>query len=227
MGRLVESIAAKRGHQIAAIASPSKNSLEECVDRADLFIDFSEPSSVLKNVETVAKKQKTLVIGTTGWDQIEKVKQMASHYQTGILFSPNFSIGMLLFKKLVKEASRLFNSYEQYDIGGFEIHHNQKADSPSGTARALTESILQEWPRKKEAQFTTPEEKILPDVLHFASLRVGSNPGMHEIIIDSPEDTITLQHAAKNREGFALGAVLAAEWLNGRKGFYTMEDLLK
>lgn len=227
MGRLIEAVALKRGHDITAIASPHKKPLSECLEKADLFIDFSEPNAVLKNAEAVSQSKKPLVIGTTGWDHIEAVKQLAQTHQTGILFSPNFSIGMLLFKKLVKEAAKLFSPYDQYDIGGFEIHHALKADAPSGTSIALADSILQEWPRKKETQFTLPEGKIDPQKLHFTSLRLGSNPGMHEVIIDSPEDVVTLTHSAKNREGFALGAVLAAEWLNDRKGYFTMEDLLR
>lgn len=227
MGKLIESIALKRGHDITAIASLHKSPLKDCLDKADLFIDFSEPQAVLQNAEAVSQSKKPLVIGTTGWDHIEAVKELAKKHQTGILFSPNFSIGMLLFKKLVKEAAKLFSPYDQYDIGGFEIHHALKADAPSGTSIALADSILQEWPRKKETQFTLPEGKIDPEKLHFTSLRLGSNPGMHEVLIDSPEDVVTLTHSAKNREGFALGAVLAAEWLNDKKGYFTMEDLLR
>lgn len=227
MGRLIETIALKRGHDVAAIISPSNSTLQDCLEKADLFIDFSEPHSVLKHAEAVSKSQKPLVIGTTGWGSIDSIKALAEKHQTGILFSPNFSIGMLLFKKLVKEAAKLFSPYEQYDIGGFEIHHNLKADAPSGTAIALADSMIQEWPRKNKVKYSQPEGKIDPKALHFPSLRLGSNPGMHEVLIDSPEDVITLTHSAKNREGFALGAVLAAEWLNGRKGYFTMEDLLK
>ncbi|MFV0339054.1 MAG: 4-hydroxy-tetrahydrodipicolinate reductase [Parachlamydiaceae bacterium] len=227
MGRLIEAIALKRGHEISAISSSSKGPLKECLNKADILIDFSEPGSVLQHAEACAIAKKPLVIGTTGWDHLDAVKALADKHQTAILFSPNFSIGMLLFKKLVKEAARLFSPYEQYDIGGFEIHHNLKADAPSGTAIALTDAILSEWPRKKEAQFSLPEDKISPEMLHFTSLRVGSNPGTHEVVIDSPEDCITLTHAAKSREGFALGAVVAAEWIDGKKGYFTMEDLLK
>lgn len=227
MGRLVEAVAVKRGHDVSAIVSPGNSTLQQVLDKADLFIDFSEPLSVLKNAETISQSKKPLVVGTTGWGSIDSMRALAEKYHTGILFSPNFSIGMLLFKKLVKEAAHLFSPYEQYDIGGFEIHHNLKADAPSGTAMALTDSILKEWPRKKEVLYGQPEGKIDPHTLHFPSLRLGSNPGTHEVQIDSPEDVITLTHSAKNREGFALGAVLAAEWLNGKKGYYTMEDLLR
>jgi 4-hydroxy-tetrahydrodipicolinate reductase len=230
MGKMVEQIALTRGHAISAIVDrhhPSQLSIVDAIPRCDLLIDFSSPEDLHRTIDLCCTHQKSLVIGTTGWSDQASFKTKAQKAEIGILYSPNFSIGMLLFKKLVSQAAKLYGHVEGYDVGGFEIHHSQKADSPSGTAKALAAAVLQEWPQKDHALYTTPEGKIPEKALHFPSLRLGFDPGTHQIRIDSPQDSITLTHHAKGREGFALGAVIAAEWLQGRVGFYTMEDLLQ
>lgn len=229
MGKMVEQAAHTRGHTIAAIVDrhhPSNTSVEQALPQCDLIIDFSSPQDLHRTIDLCCHHQKSLVIGTTGWSDQPSCKTKAQKAEIGILYSPNFSIGMLLFKQLVAKAAKLYGNTEGYDIGGYEIHHAQKADSPSGTAKALTAAILQEWPQKDHVLYTTPEGKIPEKALHFPSLRLGFDPGTHQIRIDSPQDTILLTHHAKGREGFALGAVIAAEWLQGRVGYYTMEDLL-
>lgn len=228
MGSAVEKIAVARGHEIAAITDQTQPIHKSSMLACDLCIDFSTADAVLPHVKLAAENQKSIVVGTTGWERSsEEVFRIVEQHQIGLLHAPNFSIGVWLFTKLISEASRLFSQIEGYDIAGSEIHHKGKADSPSGTAKALACAILKEWKSKRSALYEVSDGQIAPDQLHFSSLRVGHIPGTHTITIDSPQDTVTLTHTAKGREGFALGAVLAAEWLNGRKGCFTMEDMFK
>lgn len=154
------------------------------------------------------------MIGTTGWEEhFDAVQQYVKKYQIGLLYSPNFSMGVQLFFKIVAEAASLIGPFESYDVGLLEEHHKHKLDRPSGTAKRLAEILTDRLQRKEE--------------LSVASLRCGSIPGTHTVLFDSTVDTITLTHQAHNREGFAAGAVLAAEWLQGKQGFFTMDDMLK
>lgn len=224
MGKMVEKLAKQRGHEISAILT-SKTPAD--LSLSDLWIDFSNAESVIKNIHLAGESRKNLVIGTTGWnDRIAEAKKLADKYQIGILFAPNFSIGVFLFTQLVARAAQLFSPIEGFDIAGCEWHHNQKADAPSGTGKSIAETILANWKGKKHLCLDRPEGKIAPDTLHFASVRVGNIPGIHEVYIDSPDDSIKLTHSAKGREAFAQGAILGAEWLIGKKGFFTMEDFV-
>lgn len=215
MGKLIAKAAEDKGHFISPLQD------------AQIAIDFSHPSVVLHNVEKAASLGKNIVVGTTGWESDEEaIKKIITHYQIGLLYSPNFSIGVHLFLKTLKEAANLIAKQGGYDVGGFEIHHSEKADSPSGTAKAITTTLLSSFKEKKRVCYEKANGKIAKDELHFSSLRLGENPGTHSVLFDSPYDTITLTHAAKNRQGFAMGAIQAAEWLNGKTGFYTLEDIL-
>lgn len=215
MGTLVAEVATEKGYSITPLAE------------ADLAIDFSHPDAVLKNVNAAAIAGKNIVIGTTGWEKdLCQVKTIVTEQNIGALYSPNFSIGVHLYLKALKAAADLIAKQGGYDVGGFEVHHTQKADSPSGTAKAIAATLLQCFPNKKELLFDTSHTAISPEQLHFPSLRLGHNPGTHTVVFDSPFDSITLTHAAKNRKSFATGAVLAAEWLQNKKGFYTLEDIL-
>ncbi|MGK5594953.1 MAG: 4-hydroxy-tetrahydrodipicolinate reductase [Parachlamydiaceae bacterium] len=215
MGKLIAKAAEDKGHLLSPL------------QKAQVAIDFSHPSVVLNNVEKAASLGKPIVMGTTGWEADEDaIRKIVDHYQIGFLYSPNFSIGVHLFLKALKEAAHLIASQGGYDVGGFEIHHREKADSPSGTAKAITTTLLSSFKEKKNGYFEKANGMISKDHLHFSSLRLGENPGTHSVIFDSPYDTITLTHAAKNRQGFAMGAIQAAEWLNGKTGFYTLEDIL-
>lgn len=200
MGKMVEKMASTRGHSIATICITPPFDFSE----ADLIIDFSSAAGVLEHVTIAGQAGKNIVIGTTGWDDnLDEVRALVEQYQIGALYSPNFSIGVHQFLKLVREAGKFFPHYE---VAGVEIHHSEKKDAPSGTARALADVLLQKPP--------------------FASIRLGKIPGTHTLYFDSIEDTITLTHTAKGREGFALGALRAAEWLETKKGFFTLEDIL-
>lgn len=224
MGKLVEELALKRGHSVPLIIDSSSSFIH--FTPCDVIIDFSTPEQVLRTAKQAAIEKKNLVIGTTGWqNDLVEVKALAEKYQMGILYAPNFSIGVHLFLQVVKEACRLMEPTSLYDVAGLEIHHRQKGDAPSGTARALADTILKNWASKSAVLYEKPQEKIEKESLHFGSIRVGHEPGTHSIFFDSLNDTITLTHQVRGREGFAEGALLAAEWLFGRKGFYSLEDV--
>lgn len=222
MGKMVEKAAIEKGHGITIIKKDEKIN-----DHADVYIDFTQPESVVKNLQRVASMKKPLVIGTTGWyDQLSEVKKIVEKYQIGCVYSPNFSIGVHLFMQLVEEAAKLFGPFDQYDVAGFEMHHNQKTDCPSGTAKQLAEILLKHIPRKKKVIGNIDDRKIEADELHFPAVRVGNIPGTHQITFDSPADTITLTHTARNREGFARGAITAAELILDKKGLFHLQELL-
>jgi 4-hydroxy-tetrahydrodipicolinate reductase len=216
MGRMVEDVAIQKGHTIFS---------KQDIHLADVCIDFSHPSVVLENIQMVAKAGKNLVVGTTGWyDHINQVQTLVEKTKIGFLYAPNFSIGVHLFLKMVSYAASLINQFDEYDVGVIESHHNKKADSPSGTANAICNVLLQNIDRKKT--IVSDGEQISPSTLQVSSLRCGSIPGTHSVLFDSQADTITLTHQARNREGFARGAVSAAEWLQGKKGFFTLEEMI-
>lgn len=224
MGRLIEEAALQKGHCINA--KTSRHLDIASFKQSQVCIDFSHPESVMDNIRTLAAMGKNLVIGTTGWyDHLDEVKSLVSKYQIGFIYSPNFSVGVNLFLKVVEEAAALIDAFPDYDVGLFEAHHNQKADSPSGTAKAIADTLVQQIRRKTAITDNNSIGRISPNELHVTSLRCGSIPGTHSVIFDSPSDSITLTHQARDREGFARGAVTAAEWLNGKKGFYTIEDM--
>lgn len=231
MGRLVESAAKEKGHEIIAVIDPTFNQqtlTDQIARHADVCIDFTTPESVLSNVKACAKFGKNLVIGTTGWDQHkEQVENIILDSKIGCIYSPNFSIGVNLFIKIISYAAQLINDFNEYDVSGYESHHRQKLDSPSGTAKVLADAILNHFTRKKHCTYSSSPNKIDPDELYFSSIRCGSIPGTHVILFDSQADSITLSHEARNRDGFAKGAVAAAEWVNGKKGFYSMDDFIK
>lgn len=218
MGKMVERAALAKGHQIAVKIDPKcphTRISKEILVGVDLCIDFTRPSCALDNLQRLADLGKSVVMGTTGWySNLDHAKQIVASSGIGFLYAPNFSLGIALFLKMVAQAAQTVAPFSAYDVSGLEIHHQQKADSPSGTAKALSEQITAHLPRKQ-------------DSFSFASVRVGSEPGTHTIIFDSPVDTITLTHQSRSREGFAEGAVQAAEWLQGKKGFFTLNDLLE
>jgi 4-hydroxy-tetrahydrodipicolinate reductase len=235
MGKEVERVAKLRGHTICAIIDPTpasgasqKELNAECLRNAEVVIDFTLPSSVPGNIKIVSAAKKNMVIGTTGWyDHMTEAKQLVGAAGTGLIYSSNFSIGVNVFYRIVEAAARLINKVPEYDVFGYELHHNQKVDSPSGTAKNLAEILLKNITRKKQLQFDKIDgRKISPEELQFASIRAGSIPGTHVAGFDSEADTIELKHTARSRAGFALGAVMAAEWLDGKKGFFTMNDFM-
>lgn len=199
------------------------------------IIEFSHPASVISNLKALIPTGIPLVVGTTGWlDKLDDITHQVALNHTALLYSSNFSVGVNLFYRMVSDAARLMAEFEEYDVAVFEAHHNQKADSPSGTAIDIAKKVLQNLPRKTKLITETFSRKPEKDELHLASLRLGSVPGTHKVLFDSPADTIELTHTARNREGFALGAVRALEWLvspdsdgGAKSGIFTMSDLFQ
>jgi 4-hydroxy-tetrahydrodipicolinate reductase len=233
MGRKVEESAKMNGIEVIARVDPKDREAdyseirEEFIRRTDICIDFSHPDSVLNNIELISKYGKNIVIGTTAWyDKLENVKEIIKRSRTGFVYAPNFSLGMNLFYKIIESASTIFNNFPEYDVAGMEMHHNRKADSPSGTAKILAKIIMDRIYKKNKALYDISTGTIHSDELHFASMRCGSIPGTHKIMFDSPQDTIEISHIVRNRDGFASGAILAAKWIFGKKGFYSFEDVI-
>lgn len=233
MGKTIHALAKQKGFEVVAIIdnvapeATSREITEASLKDADVCIDFTQPNAVLENVKKIVALKKSIVVGTTGWyDKADEVKKIVEHNKTGFIFASNFSIGVNIFCRLVKNAARLFNNFSDYDAFVLELHHNKKKDSPSGTAKTIAEIILQELKRKKKLVFNNLDRQIESNELHVASVRAGSIPGIHTVGFDSNADTIELRHEARNREGFASGALLAAEWIQGRKGFFSIDDLM-
>lgn len=221
MGRLIEEQIKMTDHQIVG-----KGRLPEIPREADVYIDFSHPESVLSNVLEVCKRGKPLVMGTSGWyGSLLEVKKLVLSHQIGFIYGHNFSKGVNLFLEIIKQASLLFNLHEEFDASALEIHHNQKVDSPSGTAVAISEILLKNLKQKTSVEYDRCQNRIAKNVLHFASLRNGHNPGMHEVIFDSPSETITLNLQTRNRTSYAAGALEAAEWILKKQGFYQYNEV--
>jgi 4-hydroxy-tetrahydrodipicolinate reductase len=217
MGRLIERLALERGITVGPKLDEFNNANFEGITAenlrgVDVAIDFSIPSTVVGNIERVAALGVNLVIGTTGWQEhVPHVRSIVEKFGVGLVWSPNFSIGVNAFFRIVSAAAKLLADESQYEAWAWEIHHSAKKDAPSGTLLKLVEEM-------REAGYERHVD--------IASNRAGAIPGTHEIGFDSPADTITLRHAARSRDGFALGAIKAAEWVKGRKGFHAFGDIL-
>ena len=241
MGKMIEQIAISQGHTIAAAADPfvkktqSGINVHKSIEQADFSsvdaaIEFSIPQTAADNIIALTKKKIPVICGTTGWyDRLDEVKREVEKAGSSFLWASNFSIGVNLFYRIAWYGAELINNFGEYDIGGLEVHHNKKLDSPSGTAKTLAEGALSRIDRKKKIIWDTMKGKPNEDELHFPSLRIGSVPGKHSLFFDSPADTIEVSHTARSREGFAAGAVLAAKWLSEKKrsGVFTIDDMLK
>lgn len=228
MGQEVERLARQKNHTIAQIFT-EQNPIWATKDLAgiDVLIDFSLPGVVQSNIETAARAQLNLVEGTTGWyEALDDMKKLVQQSGIGVISAPNFSLGVNLFCKIVEFAGGLFDKFSDYDLCVHEIHHSQKTDSPSGTALALAKILLKTVERKKAILTERATAKIEPAQLHISSTRVGSVPGTHIVGFDSVADRLELTHMARNRSGFALGALAAAEWIVGKQGFFTMDDFI-
>ncbi len=213
MGKLIEEAAIQRGHQIACRAS-SKECDWNSIEMADLCIDFSGADAVIGHLEKAARLGKNVVIGTTGWtEHLDKAKEIVKTSGIGALYAPNFSLGVQIFMKILEQSAELINRFDEYGVAGIEFHHAQKKDAPSGTALEISKRMEQKIERIEK--------------LNMTAVRTGSIPGKHMILFDSPFDTITICHEARSRGGFAKGAVHAAEWLNGKKGFFDLNDYTK
>jgi 4-hydroxy-tetrahydrodipicolinate reductase len=217
MGKLVEALAAQYDFRVVLKLDEFNNAAGEGLTAenfrgVDVAVDFSIPGAVRQNVEALAALGINMVIGTTGWqEQAIAVKAAVEKARTGLVWSPNFSVGVNAFIRLVREAARLLAAEPEYGAWAWEIHHHTKQDAPSGTLLKLVDEM-------KKAGYSRS--------IDAASNRAGAHPGSHEIGFDSAADTITLRHTARSREGFARGALQAARWIIGKQGFYEFSDIV-
>jgi 4-hydroxy-tetrahydrodipicolinate reductase len=226
MGREIEKAALARGHQVLAkLDTPGDWSAQKSlVSRADMAIDFSTPDSALNNIRCCFDLNLPVVVGTTGWNKNENlVRKWCIDENQSIFVASNFSIGVNVLNSLTEKLSRMMDRFEDYEISLEEIHHIHKLDAPSGTAIRLAEIILGGVRRK---EYWVNRRQTGPEELEIISGREDEIPGIHTIMCESESDRLILKHEAKGRQGFAIGAMLAAEWLRGKKGFFEMKDLL-
>lgn len=234
MGRQIEEILLDRGDTVSArIDINGKGDYRELTEdilndlKPDAVIEFATEDCVVKHAEICSKTGIPLVVGTTGWnDRIEIVKDIVLSNKSAYLYGSNFSVGAHMFFALVEKAAAMINPLPEYDIFMTEFHHNKKVDSPSGTALTTAHKIIENNIRKSEIVIDPLQRKIEGKELHVASVRGGNIPGTHSVYLDSLADTIEITHRARSRQGFALGSVLAASWLIGKKGFFTVEDYI-
>jgi len=238
MGKMVEKAALAKGHKISVIVDPfaddAKVKIAKSIEEADFTsvnaaIEFTQPDTAADNILALAKKKIPTVVGTTNWHvHLNKISRAIEKAESSLIWASNFSIGVNMFYRIAWYAAELANNFPEYDIGGFEIHHNKKIDSPSGTAKILVEGVLSRINRKKKVIWETMNREPEAKELHFPSLRMGNVPGTHSLFFDSQADTIEITHTARSREGFATGAILAAEWLTAeeRYGVFTIDDMM-
>lgn len=227
MGKEIEQIALDRGHQIVAkIDVDNQQDLDNLSkDAVDVAIEFSHPSSAYSNLVKCIKKQIPVVCGTTGWlEKKSEIEQLTKENQSTFFYASNYSIGVNLFFKLNKFLAGLMKNHAEYDIYTNEIHHLEKKDSPSGTAITIAEGIIEAYPSKSK---WVNNEIPKTDEVGIWSQRESIKPGTHTVKYISSVDQIEITHEAFSRKGFALGAVIAAEWVKDKKGILGMEDLLK
>jgi 4-hydroxy-tetrahydrodipicolinate reductase len=237
MGKLIRNESLAKGHHIAAVIDPLAQDSEvtartvdaRTLDGCDVAIDFTHPDAVCDHIVLYARLGIPAVIGTTGWyNRLSELKEATEGCERAIIYSGNYSLGVALFLQVVKHAASLFAKSGLYDPFLTELHHAQKADSPSGTAEMLAQSVLESFSEKTQVVKETLHQKRCPDAIHLASVRGGWVPGTHTVYFDSPEDTIELTHRARSRQGFAVGAVQAAAWIaDGRRGFFILDDMLE
>jgi 4-hydroxy-tetrahydrodipicolinate reductase len=217
MGRIVERVAHERGIEVAIRLDENNNAKFEGITPenfagVDVAIDFSIPSAAVENILRIAALGVNLVVGTTGWqDQMSHVRNVVAGRGIGMVWSPNYSVGVNAFFRIVNEAARLMANEQEYEAWAWEIHHSGKKDAPSGTLIKLVEEMTKAGYSRN---------------VNVASNRAGAIAGTHEIGFDSPGDTITLRHTARSRDGFAFGAVKAAEWIKGKQGFYEFSEII-
>ncbi len=217
MGRLIEQLAPEYGFEVALKLDEFNNARFEGITpenfrNVDVAVEFSVPAAVVENIERIAALGVNLVVGTTGWfERRDQVRQTVARSGIGLVWSANYSIGVNVFFRIVSEAARLLQKQPEYGAWGWEIHHAAKKDAPSGTMLRLIEAM-------RQAGYGRPVD--------VSSSRAGAHPGTHEIGFDSAADTITLRHTARSREGFARGALQAARWIIGKKGFYEFGEIL-
>lgn len=230
MGQAVAGVASDRGHEVVArfdSARPLTEASPDAIPEGAVAVDFSLPSVALPHLKRYCAWGVPAVVGTTGWyDALDDVTAWVHEHDASVLYAPNFSLGVAVLKRAVTSVTPLLDALPDYDAFVHEMHHTQKVDSPSGTARMLAEALVDGLERKTYVETETQHDRIDPDALHVTSTRAGTIFGEHTVGVDGPYDRIELSHRAKSRHGFAFGAVRAAEWLTGRTGLFTLDDVL-
>ncbi len=220
MGKEIEKIALERGHKIVLKIEESE---QYDISLADIAIDFSIPSAAFDNITNCFKYNVPVISGTTGWlEQYEEAVKICNENNGSFIYASNFSLGVNLFFELNKQLANLMNSVSGYETGIEEIHHTKKLDAPSGTAITLAEGVIENSDKTNWKLNEKTDDKTIP----ILAKRIPDVPGTHIISYTSDIDAIEIKHTAHSRKGFALGAVVAAEWLLGKKGVYSMKDVL-
>ncbi len=225
MGKAIEGIARERGHNVVCIVDAHNADTfgGEDFQKADVAIEFTTPSTAFDNLLKSAERGVPVVCGTTGWlSKVDNIKRLCNDGKATVFYSSNYSIGVNVFFAVNRYLAKIMNRFSQYDVSMKEIHHIHKLDHPSGTAITLAEDIVAGIDRKNG----WAERSEAADMVNIVSEREGEVPGTHLVEYRSEEDSIRICHEAFSRRGFALGAVLAAEWLSGRQGWFTMNDML-
>ena len=220
MGQVIEKIALERGHEI--VLKKTSTSPYSGLEKADVAIEFSIPESAIGNIKQCFDTNIPVVCGTTGWlEHYEEIVSTCKQQNGSFIYASNFSLGVNIFFELNEYLARMMSKIDQYQVGVEEIHHTQKLDSPSGTAITIAKGIIENSNYTNWTLDKASENEIFID-----AKRIENVPGTHRVFYESKVDQIEIKHTAHNREGFALGAVIAAEWLAGKKGVFTMKDVL-
>lgn len=220
MGKTIEQIAQSRGHDI--VLKIDKHITDYDITEADVAIDFSVPNAAVGNLSKALNNNVPVISGTTGWlKDYDDITRLCKERDGAFIYASNFSIGVNIFFELNKQLAKMMSDLDKYKVSMEEIHHTQKLDAPSGTAITLAEGIIENSNYKQWSL-----DKNDADTIPIVAKRIEDVPGTHVVSYDSTVDTIEIKHTAKNREGFALGAVIAAEWIVGKTGIFTMKDVL-
>ncbi|TCI84431.1 4-hydroxy-tetrahydrodipicolinate reductase [Tenacibaculum sp. M341] len=220
MGKEIEKIALERGHEIV-IKTSSKDDYD--ITKADVAIDFSVPDAAFDNITNCFNNNVPVVSGTTGWlDKYDNAVEICNEKKGAFIYASNFSLGVNIFFELNTQLAKMMNALSEYNVSMEEIHHTKKLDAPSGTAITLAEGIIENSNKKKWELDGDISEESIP----IKAIRTPDVPGTHSIAYESSIDTIDIKHTAHNRKGFALGAVIAAEWLQNKEGVFTMKNVL-
>jgi len=221
MGQTIERIALERGHEI--VLKKDEFNTFEGLSNADVAIDFSIPAVAVENISSCFYANVPVISGTTGWlDRFDEMVALCEEKGGEFISSSNFSLGVNLFFGLNEYLAKMMSKFDSYKVEMEEIHHTQKLDAPSGTAISLAKGVIE---NSNYTNWTLEDAK--ENDIHIEALRIGDVPGTHTVTYNSVVDTIEIKHTAHNRDGFALGAVIAAEWIVGKKGVFTMRDVLE
>ncbi|AUP78347.1 4-hydroxy-tetrahydrodipicolinate reductase [Flavivirga eckloniae] len=221
MGKTIEQIAIKRGHNIVLTIDKGDNDYD--ITKADVAIDFSIPTVAFNNISNCINNQVPVVSGTTGWlDKYDEAVALCKDKKGAFIYTSNFSLGVNIFFELNKTLAKMMSTLKQYNVSMEEIHHTQKLDAPSGTAISLANDIISKHAGYDNWKLDESGETTIPIV----AKRIEDVPGTHTVNYESEVDTINIEHIAHTRQGFALGAVIAAEWIAGKTGVFTMNDVL-